>query len=152
MPALRLLAQPDGVAVGLRHLAAIEPRHLRSRGEQHLGLGQDRDSGALEETEQPLAVGDGDAVVALYQRLRALQRLGVAALLEPAPQLAVVAAVAAAETLHGALGLGLEVRLAAVEMVEAPRGLARQLDVRNLVLAHRHVGGPVHQSALCSSG
>ena len=95
--------------------------------------------------EQPLAVGDGDAVVALHQRLRALQRLGVAGLLELAAQLPVVGGVAAAEALHRALGLRLEVRLAPVEMIEAPRGLARQLHVRHLVLADRHEGGAVHQ-------
>ena len=39
----------------------------------------------------------------------------------------------------------LEVRLAAVEVVEAARHLARQLDVRRLVLADRHVGGLVDQ-------
>ena len=38
-----------------------------------------------------------------------------------------------------------EVRLAAVEVVEAARDLARQLDVRRLVLAHRHVGRLVDQ-------
>ena len=64
---------------------------------------------------------------------------------EPISQLPVVAAVAATEALHGALGLGLEVGLAPVEMVEAPRGLAGELDVRHLVLTHRHVGRAVHQ-------
>ena len=38
-----------------------------------------------------------------------------------------------------------EVRLAAVEMVEAPRHFARELDVRRLVLAHRHVRGLVDE-------
>src|SRR6184192_2023604 len=75
----------------------------------------------------------------------ALQRLGVAGLLEGAAQLAVVGRVASPEALHGALRLRLEVGLASVEMIEAPRGLARQLDVRHLILAHRHVGGAIHQ-------
>jgi hypothetical protein len=95
--------------------------------------------------EQSFTVGDGDAVVALHECLRTLQCFGVTALLESAPQLPVVTAVAAAETLHRTLGLGLEVGLAPVEMVEAPRGLACQLHVRHLVLADRHVGGAVHQ-------
>src|SRR5438132_6060171 len=80
-----------------------------------------------------------------HQSLRALQRLGVAGLLEPAAELAVVGCVASPEALHGALRLRLEVGLASVEMIEAPRSLARQLDVRHLILAHRHVGGAIHQ-------
>src|SRR5213082_2945509 len=66
-----LLAQPDGVAVGLGHLAPVETRDLRRRGEQRLRLGQDRHSGAFEEPQQPLAIGHCDAVVALHQRLGA---------------------------------------------------------------------------------
>src|SRR5688500_9300009 len=45
-----VLAQADRVAVRLRHLAAVEPRHLRRRREQHLWLGQDADRAALEIT------------------------------------------------------------------------------------------------------
>src|SRR6202047_5410969 len=111
-----LFAQPDGVAVGLRHLAAIEPRDLRRRGEQHLRLRQDRHPGAFEKAQQPLAIGHRDAVVALYQRLRALQRFRIAGLLELAAQLPVGGGVAPAEALHGALRLRLEVRLAPVEV------------------------------------
>jgi hypothetical protein len=37
------------------------------------------------------------------------------------------------------------VRLASVDVIEAPRDLARDLDVRHLILAHRHVLGPVKQ-------
>src|SRR5579872_3834601 len=140
-----IFAQADGVAVGLRHLAAVESRHLRRRREHRLGLGQDGDALAVQEAEQALAVGDRDAVVALYQRLGALERLGVASLLELAPQLPVVAGVARAETLHGELRPRLEVRLAPVKVVEAPRGLPRELDVRHLILAHRNVGAAVHQ-------
>src|SRR5579864_2374075 len=123
-----ILAQADGVAVGLGHLAAVESRHLRRRREHRLGLGQDGDALAVQEAEQSLAVGDRDAVVALDQRLGALERLGIAGLLELAPQLPVVAGVARAETLHGELRPRLEVRLAPVDVVEAPRGLTRELD------------------------
>ncbi len=140
-----LLAQPDGVAVGLRHLAPVETRDLGRRGEQHLRLVQDAHSGAFEKPQQPLAIGHRDAVVAVHQRLGALQRLLVTGLLELAAQLLVGGGVASPEALHGALRLGLEVRLTAVEVVEAPRGLAAELHVRHLVLAHRHVGGAVHQ-------
>src|SRR5256884_3543602 len=48
-----LLAQPDGVAVGLGHLAPVETRDLRRRGEQRLRLGPDRPSGAFEEAQHP---------------------------------------------------------------------------------------------------
>ena len=86
---LRILAQPDGVAVGLGHLAAVEARHLGRRGQQHLRLGQDADAGAFQIAEQPLAVGHRNAVVALHQLPRALQRVGIAGLLELAAQLLV---------------------------------------------------------------
>src|SRR5215831_968383 len=62
---VRILAQPDGVAVGLGHLAPVGAGHLRGGGQQHLRFGQDGDPRALEESEQPLAVGHGDAVVTL---------------------------------------------------------------------------------------
>src|SRR2546429_7400759 len=140
-----LLAQPDGVAVGLGHLAPVETRDLRRRGEQRLRLGQDRHSGAFEEPQQPLAIGHCDAVVALHQRLGALQRFPFAALLELAAQLPVGGGIASPEALHRALRLRLEVRFTPVEVVEAPRGFAAELHVRHLVLAHGHVGGAVHQ-------
>src|SRR5580704_6369504 len=140
-----LLAQTDGVAVGLGHLAPVEPRDLRRLRQQHLRLGQDRHPGTLEEAEQALAVGHRDAIVTLHQRLGALQRLLVAGLLELAAQLFVGGAVATPQALHRALGLGLEVRLLAIDVVEAPRGLARELHVRHLVLPHWHEGGAVDE-------
>ena len=76
---------------------------------------------------------------------RLLQRELVAVLLEFLAQLLVHGAVAAAELLDGVLGLGLELRLAAIEMVEAARDFARDLHVRHLVFAHRHERRPVHQ-------
>jgi hypothetical protein len=44
-----------------------------------------------------------------------------------------------------ASGLFLEIRLAAIEVVEAARDLAREFDVGHLVLAHRHPVGAVDQ-------
>ena len=79
------------------------------------------------------------------QRLGALQRLGVAGLLELAAQLAVGGGVAPPQALDRLLGLGLEVRLTPVQVVEASRGLARELHVRHLVLPDRHEGGAIHQ-------
>src|SRR5947207_2759738 len=99
-----LLAQSDGVAVGLGHLASVEPRDLRRRGEHRLRLGQDRHSGAFEKPQQPLAIGHGDAVVALHQRLGALQRFPFAALLELAAQLPVGGGIASPEALHREIG------------------------------------------------
>ena len=51
----------------------------------------------------------------------------------------------AAEFLHRGFGLFLEARLASVDVVEAARDLAREFDVRHLVLAHRHLRGAVDQ-------
>src|SRR5579862_5876724 len=142
---LRLFAQPNGVAIGLRHLAPVEPGHPGSRRQQHLWLGQDGDARALEVAEEPFAIGESDPGVRLDQRAGPLQRLRVAGFLEGAAQLAIGAAVASAKTLDGALALGFELGLASVEMVEAPRNLAGQLDVRHLVLTDRHVSGAVDQ-------
>ncbi len=69
----------------------------------------------------------------------------IAGLLELAAQLLVGRAVASTEALDRALRLLLEVRLAAVQVVEAPGGLARQLDVRDLILADGYVGGAVDE-------
>jgi hypothetical protein len=57
----------------------------------------------------------------------------------------VTAARFAAQLLDRFPGLVLETRLAAVEMVEAARQLTRKLDVRHLILAHRHLVGAVDQ-------
>ena len=74
-----------------------------------------------------------------------VERLLLALLLVALAQVAVERRVLRAEVLHGALGLGLEIRLAAEDEVEAARDLARDLDVRDLVFAHRHVHRPVQQ-------
>src|SRR5882724_2412518 len=79
---LWLLAQADGVAVRLRRLAPVETRDVGRRGQQRLWLGKDRDPRALEKSEQPLAIGHSNAIVAVDQRPCTLQRLGVAGLLE----------------------------------------------------------------------
>src|SRR5207249_12167044 len=52
---------------------------------------------------------------------------------------------ASAESLYRPLSLLFEVGLAPVQVIEASRGLARELDMRNLVLAHRHVGCAIDQ-------
>ena len=47
--------------------------------------------------------------------------------------------------LDRSLGLLLEPRFAAVDVVEAARDLAGEFDMRHLVLAHRHLGGAIDQ-------
>ena len=79
---VRVLAQSDGVAVGLGHLAPVETRDLRRRGQQHLRLGQDGDAGAFEKSEQAVAVGDREARIRLDQRARLGERVGIALFLE----------------------------------------------------------------------
>jgi len=60
-------------------------------------------------------------------------------------QLAEQARLLRAHFLDRGLGLFLEARLLSVEVVEAPRHLAGELDVRHLVLPHRHVARAVDQ-------
>jgi hypothetical protein len=69
----------------------------------------------------------------------------IAGFLEFAPQLPIQRDVAPTELFDGAFGLLIEIRLAAIEMVEAARDLARDFHVRGLVLAHRHQARPVQQ-------
>ena len=142
---LRILPHADGIAVRLRHLTPIESRNAGRGGEQHLRLGQDRDAAALQEAEQTLPVRDGDASVARDEHASALERLRVAGFLELAAQLFVGGAVAAAETLHGALGPGLEIRLPSVQMIESAGGLACQLHMRDLIFPHGYVGRAVDE-------
>ena len=81
----------------------------------------------------------------LDQLARLLERQLIAVFLKLLAQLLVHRAVAAAESLDGVLGLRLEVRLAAVQMIETPRHFASDLHVRDLVFAHRHEGRAVQQ-------
>jgi hypothetical protein len=62
-----------------------------------------------------------------------------------AAQFGVQAGALAAELFHGLERLLLEARLLAVEPIEAACDLAHHLDVRHLVLAHRHPGRAVDQ-------
>ncbi len=142
---VRVLTQADRIAVRLRHLASVETRDPGRGGQQHVGFRQDGASGAFEIAEQPLAVGERETGIAVEQRVRAGERGLVALLLVAAAQLSVQACVLRAEVLDRALGLGLEIRLTAIDEIEAPRDLARDLDVCDLVLAHGHVHRPVQQ-------
>ncbi len=121
------------------------PGTFGRRREQRLGLRQDRDAGALQISEQPIAVRDGQARVRFDQRARLGERLAVALFLIVLAQRPVHGGIARAEALDGLLGLLLELRLAAVDVIEAARDLARDLDVRHLILADRHVLRAVQQ-------
>src|SRR6266849_3770784 len=79
------------------------------------------------------------------RRTRAGQSVRVSLLLKLLAQGAVHGGVARTQALDGFLGLLFELRLAAVDVIEAPGHLAGDLHVCNLVLAHRHVLGAVKQ-------
>src|SRR5271170_2951356 len=106
---VRILAQADRVAVGLGHLAAVEPRHSRIGGQQRLWFGQDADAGTFQITEQSLPVRHGDARVALHQRAGTLQCRRVSGLLELPAQLTVQRDIAAAELLDCLFGFECEI-------------------------------------------
>ena len=141
----RVLAQGDGVVVGLGHLLAVQAGHLRGRRQQRLRLAQDDAAAALEVAEQPLAVADGQILLPLQQGMRHLQRFVVALLLVAPAQVVVEAGVLLAHLLHRRRGRLLEAGLAPVDVVEAPRDLAGELDMRHLVLADRHLVGVVDE-------
>ena len=143
---VRILAQPDRVAVGLGHLASIEPRHLRRRGQQRFGLRQNRDSRAFEKSQQPVAIRHGEPRIRLHQRLRFGERIGIAFFLERLAQRAVHGGISRAQALDGLFHLLLEFGFAAIDVIEAPRDFARDLDVRDLIFAHRHVLRAIQQN------
>ena len=70
---------------------------------------------------------------------------GSPGLLEAPAQLPIERDVATAQLLDGALCLLLEIRLAAIEVIEASSDLARDLHVRDLILADGHEGRTVQQ-------
>ena len=140
-----VFAQLDHVAVGLRHLLPVEARHLRRLGEQRPRLGQDHPASAFEIAEQPLAVAQGDVLLVFEERAGGLQRVGVALLLVPAPELAVELGVLLPHLRGRRLGLLLEARLPPEDEVEPPRDLAGHLHVRDLILAHGDQPGLVDQ-------
>ncbi len=77
---------------------------------------------------------------------RAFERLDIPRFLKFTAHLLVIGAVAAAETLHRALRLFLEVRFATVEVVESAGRFTREFHVCNLILADRDVGSPIDQN------
>jgi hypothetical protein len=141
-----LLAHRDRVAVALAHLGAVGSDQLRRLGEQHVGLDEDRLAGAAQLALEVLAIARAERRARRDERTAALERLGVAALAKRMPRRLEILRPVLAELLQrGADAVG-EIGLAAVEVVEAARDLARDLDVRRLVDADRNVRPP------CRSG
>jgi hypothetical protein len=75
----------------------------------------------------------------------AVERIRRALFLVPTPKLPIQIGVARTKVLDCAFSLLLEVGLAAVDEVEAAGDFTRDLDVRDLVFAHRNVHWPVQQ-------
>jgi hypothetical protein len=138
-----VLAQRDRVAVGLGHLLAVEPgmreasvSSARARPGSSCRCLRDSRTGAR---DRPAT---GSALV--EQRMR---RSGSARRRPPAGS-GCAARRRAARLLPSFLTAPSPCprnRLAAVQVIEAARDLARELDVRHLVLAHRHLVGAVDQ-------
>ncbi len=74
-----------------------------------------------------------------------LQGLVIPLLLIAAPQIVVQARILLAHLARRFFRLLLEIRLSAVEVVESASDLPRQLQVRHLILPHRHLSGLVDQ-------
>ena len=74
----------------------------------------------------------------VQERTRGIECFGIALLLKGRPELLIALGLLAAELLDRRLRIFFEAWLATVDVIEAPRQLARQFDVRDLVLAHRH--------------
>jgi hypothetical protein len=113
-------------------------------GQQVARLDQDHLAGAFEVAEQALAIDHRQVLDFVEHGLGLLDGLLVAVLLE-AGAFFVEAGLLAAQLLDSFARLVLETRLAAVHVVEAAGQFAGELDVRNLVLAHRHLVGAVDQ-------
>ena len=144
--AIVVVAQADGVVVGLRHLLAIKAGHFRCFGQQRLRLGQDDLATAFEKAEQPLTVAKREVLRFFEQCARRPERLGVTLLQKFCAQFAVKLGAFGPELLHRRFGLGFESRLAAVDVIETACDLACELDMRHLVFAHRHAVGAIDQN------
>ena len=122
---------------GFRHKApfprAIPPAAKTPRGPEGV------------KPDTPLAVAARHVLLLVEQDARPLQRLRIPALEELRAQLVEQARLLRPDLAYRFARLLLESRLAPEHVVEAPRDLARDLHVRDLVLAHRHVLRPVDE-------
>ena len=108
-------------------------------------LGQDHPASTFEVAEQPLPIAQGDVLLVFEKRTGGLQRFRVTLLLVPAPELAVELRVLLSHLRDRGLGFLLEARLPPEDEVEAPRDLAGDFDVRDLILPYGDQAGLVDQ-------
>jgi len=142
---IRGFAHGNGVVVGLGHLLPIQSGHLGCRCQLVFRLDQDDLATTFQITEQTLLVANRQALLFFDHGARSFQCLFVATLLIGIAHFLIERAALAAQFLDGGLGLFLETRFLAVDMVEAARDLAREFDVRNLVFADRYLSRLVNQ-------
>ena len=124
---------------------AVETRHARCLGQQHLRLGQDDLAGTFQVAEQAFAVAHREALGFGKQCASLLQSLIFATLLVRGAQFQIQLGALAAEFLSRFQRFLFEAQFAAIEVVEAAGNFARHLDVRHLVFAHRNEAGAVDQ-------
>ena len=134
----RVLAQHDRVAIGFRHLLAIETGHLGRLGQQRLRFWEDHSSRPFEIAEQPLAIAQRQILRLVEHLPRRFERFLVALFLKRRAQLLVALGALRAKLLDRGLRFFLEPGLAPVDVIEAARELAHELHVRDLILADRH--------------
>ena len=124
----------------------VQPRHLRRLSEQRTRLGKNHLAGAFEIAEQALTVTDRKMLDFVKHGVRLRYGFLVAILLEAGAQFFIETRLLAAQFFYGFAGLVLETRLPAIHMVEAAGQLTGKFNVRQLILAHRHLIGTVDQN------
>ncbi len=142
---VRRVAQVNGVAVRLGHLAAVEPGDLRRLAEQRLWLRQQQLAAAFKIAVKALLIADGDGLLFLDDGARSVQRVDVTLLLIALAQADIEARSLLAELADRRFGLVLEIRFAPIQMVEAPRDVAGEFDMWQLVGTNRHQAGTIDQ-------
>jgi P-type Cu+ transporter len=141
----RFFPHRNGVVVRLGHFLAIQTGHFRGFGQQGLRLGQDHLAAAFQiAVKRSLSPSDRFWVSPSKARADS-KRLVIAFLLIASAQFLIQLGLLAAQFLHRRFGFFFIAEFLAVQMIEAARDLARELDVRHLILAHRHLIGAVDQ-------
>ena len=100
---------------------------------------------AFEPAEQTLAVAQRKALRLVQQLVRLLQRFFLALLLIAGAQLVIESGALAAQFPDRFARLLLEARLAAIQVIETARDLARELNVGHLIVAYRNAVGAIDQ-------
>ncbi len=140
-----VLAQGNRVAIGLGHLLAVETRHARGLGQQRARLDENHLASTFEIAAETLTVRMRKIVHLVEQQVRALDRRLLAVLLKTRAQFLVAASPFRPQLAHCLASFFFETRLAPIEVVEAARDFARKLDMRHLILTHRHLVGAIDQ-------